>query len=338
MATERPVPSERNDTFSPTDVRRKTFEELRDTAFNADQIKVLEEWISGGGGGSVVGWNQKVSEGVNIADITIDGETTPVYAPEGGTDQVQSDWDQVDNTAVDFIKNKPTIPAEQVQSDWSVTNSSSKAYIRNKPTIPAAQVQADWNVTSSSSKAYIKNKPTIPTMPAHMRVLFSAWSVPLSYFKRALSYSSAINIVGFDDFLYTLQNWRTITPAKFYLLFPNSSLQDTLSMVCSRNSSLSSDDEVRYTITHNSTTIGYLSLYRASLNLWFTNNGFEYFFGSNDSDVTGASNVINLRNSANAVFSEHYVQNPDAESVHIGSFNTYLGNDGNVGFLVFYEM
>lgn len=384
-----------DNTFSPEEVRRKTFEEKYATAFNDDQREILEALIGGsssddlwrptvgsdgviswerststetptsqnikgpqgetgatgatgetgpqgpqgpqgetgatgatgatgpqgpqgeqgpkGDDGSVVAWNQKVSTGTNIATVTIDGVETEVYAPEGGGgSQVQADWSQSDSAAVDFIKNKPTIPA--------------------------AQVQADWNVTSSSSKAFIKNKPAIPTMPAHMRVLFSAWSAPLSYFKRALSYSSAINIVGFDDFLYTSQNWQTITPAKFYLLFPNSSLNDTLSMVCSRNSSLSSDDEVRYTITHNSTTIGYLSLYRTSLNLWFTNNGFEEFFGSNDSAVTGASNVFNLRNYANAAFAAHYVQNSNAESVDIGSFNTYIGGDGKVGFLVFYEM
>lgn len=74
--------------------------------------------------------------------------------------QIQSDWNQSDNTQKDFIKNKPTIPAAQVQSDWNQTNSSSKDYIKNKPTIPAAQVNADWN--ASSGIAQILNKPTIP--------------------------------------------------------------------------------------------------------------------------------------------------------------------------------
>ena len=49
----------------------------------------------------------------------------------------------------------------QVQSNWNETNQSSKAYIQNKPTIPAAQVQSNWNETNTSSKAYIQNKPTI---------------------------------------------------------------------------------------------------------------------------------------------------------------------------------
>lgn len=35
-------------------------------------------------GGSSVEWEQKVTTGTNIADITIDGQTTSVYAPAGG--------------------------------------------------------------------------------------------------------------------------------------------------------------------------------------------------------------------------------------------------------------
>lgn len=52
----------------------------------------------------------------------------------------------------------PTIPAAQIQSDWNQTNSSAKDYIKNKPTIPAAQIQSDWAQTNTSAKDYIKNK------------------------------------------------------------------------------------------------------------------------------------------------------------------------------------
>lgn len=54
----------------------------------------------------------------------------------GGGSQIQSDWSQSDSTQVDYIKNKPTIPAAQVQSNWNESDTSSKAYIQNKPTIP----------------------------------------------------------------------------------------------------------------------------------------------------------------------------------------------------------
>ena len=42
------------------------------------------------------------------ANITIDGNV--ISATGGGVSQVQSDWNQSDSSAVDFIKNKPFIP------------------------------------------------------------------------------------------------------------------------------------------------------------------------------------------------------------------------------------
>ena len=48
------------------------------------------------------------SEGVNIGYITIDGVQTKFYAPVAGG-IVQSDWEQIDPSSVDFIKNKPKI-------------------------------------------------------------------------------------------------------------------------------------------------------------------------------------------------------------------------------------
>jgi len=96
-------------------------------------------------------------------------------------EQVQSDWDQADDQAPDYIKNKPSIPTltsdltndgedginpfitaadvtAQVNSDWNAI--SGVAEILNKPTIPAAQVNSDWNATTGV--AQILNKPTIP--------------------------------------------------------------------------------------------------------------------------------------------------------------------------------
>ena len=96
--------------------------------------------------------------------------------------QVQSDWNQSNSNAVDYIKNKPSIPAAQVQSDWSESDSGAVDYIKNKPalatvatsgsytdlsnkpTIPDAQVQSDWNQSDSSKVDYIKNKPSLATV------------------------------------------------------------------------------------------------------------------------------------------------------------------------------
>lgn len=48
-----------------------------------------------------------------------------------GSDNVQSDWNQTDTTADDYIKNKPTIPAAQVNADWNANSGVSQ--ILNKP-------------------------------------------------------------------------------------------------------------------------------------------------------------------------------------------------------------
>lgn len=47
--------------------------------------------------------------------------------------QAQSDWTQANSSAVDFIKNKPSIPSGQIQSDWTQTNNASVDFIKNKP-------------------------------------------------------------------------------------------------------------------------------------------------------------------------------------------------------------
>ena len=52
----------------------------------------------------------------------------------GYEEQVQPDWEQDDNTAKDYIKNKPNFDAQE-QSDWNEDDSSKASYIKNKPTV-----------------------------------------------------------------------------------------------------------------------------------------------------------------------------------------------------------
>ena len=63
-----------------------------------------------------------------------------IFLPDdiGGGSSVQSDWNQTDTTASDYIKNKPTI-SEQVQVDWNQTNIHDKSYIKNKPNVIGAK-------------------------------------------------------------------------------------------------------------------------------------------------------------------------------------------------------
>lgn len=54
------------------------------------------------------------------------------------------------------LSDKPTIPPAQVQSDWNQTNTSAKDYIKNKPTIPQGVVVD--NALSSTSENPVQNK------------------------------------------------------------------------------------------------------------------------------------------------------------------------------------
>lgn len=78
--------------------------------------------------------------------ISINGLTRTIikipkaFLPDdiGGGSSVQSDWNQTDATANDYIKNKPTI-SEQVQANWNQTNIYDKSYIKNKPNVVGAK-------------------------------------------------------------------------------------------------------------------------------------------------------------------------------------------------------
>lgn len=72
----------------------------------------------------------------------------------------QSDWDQSDNTAPDYIKNKPTIPAAQVNADWDAA--SGVAQILNKPTLGAAAA-ADTTTAITSGGTGLPTSGTVYT-------------------------------------------------------------------------------------------------------------------------------------------------------------------------------
>lgn len=88
--------------YDRIDFHNKTAPALNETNLNAISkaiddidnrlIKVANSG-GGGGGGSSVEWNQLKKDGEKIAEITIDGETTEVFAPEGGSGA--STWSEV---------------------------------------------------------------------------------------------------------------------------------------------------------------------------------------------------------------------------------------------------
>ena len=87
-----------------------------------------------------------------------------VDAPSGGgTTQIQADWTQAGTSALDYIKNKPTIPAAQVQTDWDAT--TGMAVIANKPALFSGSYTDLTNKPTIFDGDYtnLSNKPTIPT-------------------------------------------------------------------------------------------------------------------------------------------------------------------------------
>ena len=103
----------------------------------------------------------------------------------GAEVNVQSDWNQVDTLADDFIKNKPIIPVlpptKELVAGSGITitegtttvtiaanetgNNFTDAYKTKLDGIEAGaqvNVQSNWNESNSLSDSYIQNKPTIP--------------------------------------------------------------------------------------------------------------------------------------------------------------------------------
>ena len=72
---------------------------------------------------------------VNADWNSVSGASEILNKPTIPAAQVNSDWNAVSGVAE--ILNKPTIPAAQIQSDWTQTNTSALDYIKNKPTLPA---------------------------------------------------------------------------------------------------------------------------------------------------------------------------------------------------------
>lgn len=80
--------------------------------------------------------------------------------------QVQSDWNQADNTAVDYIKNKPNIPAGVVVD--SALSTTSENPVQNKVITGALNNKANSadlaSVATSGSYSDLSNAPYIPTL------------------------------------------------------------------------------------------------------------------------------------------------------------------------------
>jgi hypothetical protein len=85
-------------------------------------------------------------------------------------EQVQSDWDQADDQAPDYIKNKPIIPAAVTKTSDLINDGEDgiNPFITSADIIP--QVNSDWNATSGVAE--ILNKPFIPSIEGLATIVY----------------------------------------------------------------------------------------------------------------------------------------------------------------------
>jgi hypothetical protein len=126
----------------------------------------------------------------------------PIMGGAGGSvAQVQADWNQTDDTAVDFIKNKPEIP----QKVSELSDASEYAKAADVPTTVAELsdatnyakktdiVQADWAQTKATAVDFIKNKPEVLSPPTSEVVSNNGEAVTVNIFaNRRYTYQKPI--------------------------------------------------------------------------------------------------------------------------------------------------
>lgn len=110
----------------------------------------------------------------------------------GGGTQVQSDWNQSDNTAVDFIKNKPTIPAAANDATITITQGGviKGSFTTNQSTNGTIDIDASASITvdssiDSTSENPVQNK-VIASALDNKQDVFNA-NVPLSTSQEIIS-------------------------------------------------------------------------------------------------------------------------------------------------------
>lgn len=130
--------------------------------------------IGGGGGGSSVEWQQNVTEGTEIAEITIDGETTKVYAPTGGggtsTDystlsskpQINGETLLGNKTAAQLglVPSTRSVNGKALSSDVTL-GASDVGALPDNTQIPTEQTVASWGFTKNTG-TYVKPDNGIP--------------------------------------------------------------------------------------------------------------------------------------------------------------------------------
>jgi hypothetical protein len=127
------------------------------------------------------------------------------------TEPPVADYNQMDPTAPDFIRNKPAI----VKPDWAVTDVTSSSYIRNKPVISGGAVatQSNWAQVEPSHISFIQNKPTIPVVVQSNWAVSDTTSSAFILNKPALQTTTQVVLAGNVKNVYSIPANRSISYA-----------------------------------------------------------------------------------------------------------------------------
>lgn len=128
------------------------------------QIKVKQ--IENLGTDTIIVGTAGINDKVALSDIDLSKFNNDL--PASGDVNVQSNWNETDNTSDQFILNKPTtisaaqaaaITANTAKNTYPAADATKLAGIAAGAEV---NVQSDWNETDNTSDAFILNKPTIP--------------------------------------------------------------------------------------------------------------------------------------------------------------------------------
>ena len=121
----------------------------------------------------------------------------------------------------DDLLNTPTIPAAQVQSDWSQSDNTQVDFIKNKPTIPTdAELLPISSSDATNTKDYIDGKVSVETVSISNKSTKIANDITTAFrIGKVLYISSAFsnntNWVGGNDTVFTINNMQVVNETYF---------------------------------------------------------------------------------------------------------------------------